>query len=128
MSEKTTQTEKSAYNKFWDMGLWLVSLVLLAIALWANYHYRSVDLSLRLIAWLFLAAVIVGLVWQTTQGRQTWQFSKEARIELRKVVWPSRQETIRITLMVVVLVLILALIIWGIDAIFLHLMGWLTGQ
>ena len=48
--------------------------------------------------------------------------------ELRKVVWPSRQETVQTSLMVFLLVIILGLILWGLDAFLLWAVRWLTGQ
>ena len=65
---------------------------------------------------------------QTSKGLQLWSFIKGARIELRKVVWPTRQETIQTTLVVVAMVVVAALILWGIDTLFFWLVGWLTGQ
>ena len=47
---------------------------------------------------------------------------KEARIEIRKVVWPTRQETTQTTLIVVAVVLVMALLLWGLDS----LLGWLV--
>jgi preprotein translocase subunit SecE len=121
-------TETVTKNKFLDISLWLVVAALLVGGIVANYHYSSVDLSLRLIAWLGLVAVLLGIASRTSQGLTAWEFAKEARIELRKVVWPTRQETIQTTVMVIILVMVIALIIWGIDAVFLHLVGWLVGQ
>ncbi|MBP5143215.1 preprotein translocase subunit SecE, partial [Pseudomonas chlororaphis] len=47
---------------------------------------------------------------------------KEARTEIRKVVWPTRQETTQTTLIVVAVVLVMALLLWGLDS----LLGWLV--
>ena len=49
-------------------------------------------------------------------------------VELRKVVWPTRQETIQTTLIVVAMVVVAALILWGLDKVFFWLVAWLTGQ
>jgi preprotein translocase subunit SecE len=49
---------------------------------------------------------------------------KEARGEIRKVVWPTRQETTQTTLIVVVVVLVMALLLWGLDS----LLGWLVSM
>jgi len=53
-----------------------------------------------------------------------WQLLKSSRTEIRKVVWPTRQETTQTTLIVVVFVFIMALILWGIDSV----LGWLVGM
>jgi preprotein translocase subunit SecE len=52
---------------------------------------------------------------------------REARAELRKVVWPTRQETVQTTLIVVVMVVIVALILWALDAVFVRVINALIG-
>ncbi len=72
-------------------------------------------------AWLragsFLAglAVAVVLVWTTAQGRQLAAFVREAIVEAKKVVWPSRKETLQTTAMVFVFVLVMAIFLWLTD-------------
>ena len=81
--------------------------------------------------WLIVLASMVlgGLVaLQSAQGREFSQFVQTARIELRKVVWPNRQETLQTTLVVFVMVIALALFFWGLDWILGSLTRWLTGQ
>jgi len=53
---------------------------------------------------------------QTERGRSVWGLLKDARTEVRRVVWPSNQETTQTTLVVLVLVLVFALILWGLDS------------
>ncbi len=111
-----------------DTAIWIVTIILIGAGLWANQHFNYIDLSLRLIAWLVLAIVIVFLVLQSHQGKALLEFARESRIELRRVVWPSRQETVRTTLLVIGMIILVGLIIWGIDTILLHVVGWLAGQ
>jgi preprotein translocase subunit SecE len=73
-----------------------------------------------------VAAGFVGL--QSYQGKTFWSFVQSSRIELRKVVWPNRQETMQVTIVVFVMVLILALFFWGLDTLLGALTRWLTGQ
>ena len=56
-----------------------------------------------------------------------WSFIQEARIEVRKVVWPTRAETIQSTLAVLGMVVVMGLILWAIDSGLLRLVLWLTG-
>ena len=67
------------------------------------------------------------VAWQTFKGRTFLAFAKEARIEVRKVVWPTRQETTHTTLIVMVATVIMALILWGLDGILFRAVGFLTG-
>jgi preprotein translocase subunit SecE len=69
------------------------------------------------VALLAGAAVAVFIAIQTERGRNTWNLMREARSEIRRVVWPSNQETTQTTLVVLVLVLIFALILWGLDSL-----------
>jgi preprotein translocase subunit SecE len=65
---------------------------------------------------------------QTAAGRRLWQFGVDAKMEVRKVVWPSRQETIQTTLVVFVMVLIMALVLWLYDMGLMWIVRTLTGQ
>jgi preprotein translocase subunit SecE len=73
---------------------------------------------------VFVGALVVGaLVFAISQyGRNFWKFVLEARIELYKVFWPTRQETGTMTLVVFVFVIIMSLFFWGVDS----LLGWAT--
>jgi preprotein translocase subunit SecE len=106
---------------------WGLIIVLIAAAVWANYYYlNQIDGALRLAGWIVLACIVVVIALQTKVGKKTWVFAKEARMELRKVVWPTRQETVQITLVIVGLVVIMALVLWGIDSILLWAVSLLT--
>lgn len=109
--------------------MWLAAAVLLiVVGIWANEHYNYVDFSLRLIGWVVLFVVAALVVYQSASGKQFWQFVQASRNELRRVVWPTRKETLQMTGLVIVMVIVLGLIIWGIDSVLLHVIGWLTGQ
>lgn len=73
----------------------------------------------------FVAAAFVAL--QSYQGKAFWSFVQTSRVELRKVVWPNRQETWQVTLVVFVMVLLLGLFFWGLDTLLSFLTRWLTG-
>ncbi len=102
--------------------MWLVVFVLVAIGVVGNSIYASESLLYRVIALLFLAAVAVLVALRTEKGRAFASLLKEARTEIRKVVWPTRPELTQTTLIVVVFVLFVALVLWGIDS----LIGWLV--
>ena len=71
---------------------------------------------------LAIAAVAGMIALQTAKGAAFWTLVKSSRTEIRKVVWPTRQETVQTTLIVVVFVLLVALMLWGLDS----LLGWLV--
>jgi preprotein translocase subunit SecE len=107
---------------------WSLVAIIVIAGLAANYYYNQLQWPLRLLAWLFLLTISAAVVYQTSQGKQLVEFARDSRMELRKVVWPTRQETIQITLIIVGVVVLLALILWGVDGILLRVVGWLTGQ
>ena len=85
-------------------------------------------------AWERWIAVVVGVVlalavlaW-SQYGRAFWQFVMDSRIELRKVVWPSRQETGMTTLVVFGFVIIAGLFFWTLDLVLAWATKALSGQ
>ena len=85
---------------------------------WFNGQWATPLRSLAVVAGLVLGALVF---LQTGKGRDTREFLAESRFELRKVVWPERAETARMTLFVLAFVSVLALFIWGADS----LISWL---
>lgn len=103
---------------------WGVVVVLVTAGVVGNSYYGEESLLYRVLALLALAAVAGWVASTTERGNAFWQLVKGSRTEIRKVVWPTRQETTQTTLIVVVFVFIMALILWGIDS----LLGWLVGM
>lgn len=111
-----------------DWLKWLVALALLLAGLVGNHYYSEVSMPLRVLAWLGVFAVSGFIASRTQKGKWVVDFFRDSRAELRKVVWPTREETMQTTLVVAAMVIILALILWGMDGILVWLIGWLTGQ
>jgi len=107
---------------------WIFIVFLLLAGIVANTYYGDIALALRAAVGIILLAVVLGIALQTIQGQVAWSFAKGARVEMRKVVWPTRQETMQTTLVVVAMVIVASLILWGFDYLFYKLIGWLTGQ
>lgn len=122
------KTVENPVNTKLDWLKWLVAVLLLIAGLVANYYYNSQPWPLRLLGWLVLLGIIAAIVLQTYQGKQALSFARESRMELRKVVWPTRQETVQTTVFVAIMVVVLALILWCVDSYLMWLIGWLTGQ
>lgn len=111
-----------------DIVLWLLIAILLGAGIGAYYYFNQIAWALRVAGALVLVCILIAIASQTTQGKLVWKFSKEARGELRKVVWPTRQETIQTTMVIVALVIVMALILWGVDSILLWAVSWFSGQ
>ena len=61
------------------------------------------------------------------KGMATVAFAREARTEVRKVIWPTRQETLHTTLIVAAVTAVMSLILWGLDGILVRLVSFITG-
>lgn len=107
-----------------DLVKWLVVAALVVVAVVGNQYYAAEPILYRVIALIVVAAVAALVALQTSKGRASFTLLKEARIEIRKVVWPTRQETTQTTLIVLAVVLVMALLLWGLDS----LLGWLVSM
>ncbi|SEG77647.1 preprotein translocase subunit SecE [Marinobacterium lutimaris] len=105
-----------------DALKWLVVIAIVAVGVVGNSVFSGESLLYRVLALLALALVAGFVAFQTAKGRAFFQLFKEAKNEIRKVVWPTRQETLQTTAIVVVAVLIVGLLLWGLDS----LLGWLV--
>jgi preprotein translocase subunit SecE len=119
---------ENTQNFRYDWLKWFVVITLIITGIIANSYYNNQPWPLRLFGWIVLFGIIIAVTLQTQLGKQALNFVRESRMELRKVYWPTRQETIQTTLFVVAMVVVLALILWGVDSILMLVIGWLTGQ
>ena len=122
MSEKTENQSNAL-----DMFKWVVIFALLAGLVTANTMYGEISVLYRAIA-AVVVVVIAGFIAASTEKGSTFlSFAKESRTEVRKVVWPTRQEANQTTLIVLAATLIMALILWGLDGIIVRVVGFITG-
>ncbi len=106
----------------------LLVVAILSAGIFGFYMFADQPLWVRLAGLLAVVTVSVLLAVQTSMGRTLWQFSVDARSEVRKVVWPTRQETLRTLLIVIVAVLLTALFLWAVDSLLFAVVRFLTGQ
>ncbi|WP_158966629.1 preprotein translocase subunit SecE [Paraglaciecola sp. L3A3] len=117
---------ENSSNPF-DLVKWLVTLGLLAGIVAAN-HFLP-ELSVLYIALIAVVAVgLAGYIASTTvKGSAFITFAKDSRTEVRKVVWPTRQETTTTTMIVLAATVIMSLILWGLDGIIVEVVKFITG-
>ena len=105
-----------------DSLKWLVVFVLVAAGVVGNQYFGAESLLYRVVALVVLGLVAALVALQTSRGQRFATLLKEARVEIRKVVWPTRPELVQTTGIVVIFVLVVALMLWGMDS----LVSWLV--
>jgi preprotein translocase subunit SecE len=106
---------ESSSSRF-EVVKWLVVFALVAVGVVGNQYFSAESVLYRALGLVVLALVAAFVALQTDRGRRFATLLKEARVEIRKVVWPTRPELIQTTAIVVVFVLVVALILWGMDS------------
>jgi preprotein translocase subunit SecE len=111
-----------------DTAKLALAIVVVLAGLVGYYYLASSSGLLRAV--VVLAALAIGAVVALTslQGRMLWKFVQGARVELNKVVWPTREETVQTTLVVLLVALIGGVFFWLLDLFLLWLTTRLTGQ
>jgi len=92
------------------------------------YYYPEVSVVLRALGVLIALAIAVVIALQSVQGQALWRFVQGSRVEMRKVVWPTREEAIQTTIAVLVFALIMGVFFWLLDLFLLWFTRFLTGQ
>ncbi len=123
----TTQTETSQ-SGFLDTIKLLLAAAILVGGLYGFYFYENdLALPLRVLMVLGGAGVGIGVAMTSTQGHRLWHFIQGSRVEIRKVVWPTRQETTQTAIAVFVFTIVMALFFWALDSGLLWLTQTLVG-
>lgn len=112
----TANTEEKVYRL--DSLKWVFVVAVVVLGVVGNSHFSAESILYRALGLLILAAIAVFIALQTAKGAGVADVVRGALIELRKVVWPSRQETNQTTLIVLVVVFVMGLILWLLDTIF----------
>lgn len=105
----------------------LLSLMVLVGGIWGFYHYEQ-DYVLWQRALALIGVAIIGMIIaaQAAKGRALLDFFAEARVELNKVIWPTRTETLQTTLIVLVVVILVGIFLAILDMIFTNIVAYLV--
>lgn len=110
----------------------LLSLAALFVVLSIAGPYVSIapamPFYLKIIVSLLEVAAAAFLIARTAFGQNLWGFWQDSLIELRKVVWPTKQETIHSTVAVLAMVFVMGIVLWSIDAVLVRIMAWIIRQ
>jgi len=100
-----------------DALKWFAVLLLLALAIAGNMYFADEPMIYRVIGVVVLCG-LAGLVFmRTNKGKRLANLAREARTEIRKVVWPTRPETTQTTLIVLAAVTLVAFLLWLVDTL-----------
>lgn len=111
-----------------DIVKQIFSMILVVAGVAAFYYFSEIQLLYRVLGLVAAVLIALGLLLTTEIGRSVWGFVLESRQEVRKVVWPNREETIRTTLLVFAMVFIVGLVLWLLDMFLFWGVRLLTGQ
>ena len=99
-----------------DALKWAIIFGLVFGSVYVNSMYAAESPLLRALSGVVVGIVIVIISLQTAKGNAVWELAKEAKVEIRKVVWPTTQELTQTTLIVVAVVIFVGFILWGLDS------------
>ena len=122
MSEKTENQSNAL-----DMFKWVVVFALLAGLVTANTVFGEISVLYRAVTAVVVVVIAGFIAASTVKGSTFLSFAKQSRTEVRKVVWPTRQEANQTTIIVLAATLVMALILWGLDGIIVRVVGYITG-
>jgi preprotein translocase subunit SecE len=121
-----TKVEEQA--TFVDTVKLALAVLILLAGLVSYYYFANGAVLLRAFGVLIALVAALGVLYTSFQGQLLWKFIQGSRVELRKVVWPTREETIQTTLVVLVFALIGGVFFWLLDLFLLFVTSRITGQ
>lgn len=120
------KTEEVVTNKLDSFKL-LLAIAVLILGIVGFYYYEAESQLYRVLGVVFAAMVAVAISSTTRLGQGLIGFARDSRMEVRKVVWPTRQETVQTTFMVIVAVIIIGIFLWLVDMLLAEAIQLLTG-
>ena len=117
MSSRTDETQTVP-----DAVKWALSALILILAIGGFYYYGETSTLLRVIVLLVAIGASLFVASKTQAGAVGWEFVRESRTEVRKVVWPTRRETLQTTGLVIAMVAVVAIILWALDSVLAAIM------
>lgn len=118
--------EKSSSS---DIVMWVLAALVLGAGLYGFVYFEGQTMTLiRVIGLVAATGVALAIASRTARGRAGFGYVREVDVERRKVIWPTRQETLQTTLIVLAVTVVVAIILFIMDTIFGGLVRWLIGM
>ncbi len=123
----STQTQDESQSGVLDTIKLLGGAGILVGGLYGYYYLLEWSLPLRALMVLGGLVVGIGVAMTSVQGQRLWAFIQGSRVEIRKVIWPTKQETTQTAIAVFIFTFVMAMFFWGLDSALLALTRWLVG-
>lgn len=120
-------TKMESQNPKRDAAILTVAALLFSLSLVVQYIVEQPFYS-RVFGILLATGASVVLFFTTAVGRKFKAYWQDSVVELRKVVWPTKQETMHSTIAVLAMVFVMALVLWSIDAVLVRIVAWIVKQ
>ena len=122
------EIENQSSSSSLDTAKMMLSLLVLIGSIVGYYVFQEMHPVVRVLGVVAGAAISIFILYQTSVGRSWFQHLSLAKREVRQVVWPTRPETVQMTLIVFVVVILMGIFLWLVDMFFLWAVQILTGQ
>lgn len=106
----------------------LVSPILVVLGVGGFYYFSDFQFLYRIIALFIIVSASVAILFTTAKGNSIWQFILESKQEFKRIVWPTRDEAVRTTLLVFVMVSLVGFVLWFLDMLFFSAVQFLMAQ
>ena len=101
-----------------DWLKWIIIVIIISLSIYANWYYADESVLYRVIGFIFALGLAAFISAFTQKGSAVMELALGAKTEWKKVVWPTKQERNQTTLLVLAVIIIMALLLWGIDSFF----------
>jgi preprotein translocase subunit SecE len=106
----------------------LLAFLLIVAGVVGYYALQDSAAVLRVLSVMLGVLAAAGMFWTTPSGRQFFGFARDSVAESKRVVWPTRKETIQTTAVVIAFAVVMALFLWAVDATLLSIVNKLMGR
>jgi preprotein translocase subunit SecE len=101
-----------------DWLKWITVVIIISLSVYANWYYADESVLYRVIGFIIALGLAASISAFTKKGSAVMELAVGAKTEWKKVVWPTKQERNQTTLLVLAVIVIMALLLWGIDSFF----------
>ena len=116
MTEKNIETKSNKSYLMLSIGVLITGMILF-------YYYSDVRLFYRVVGMISVVIFSAFIAYQSDFGKLVYSYVTDSKVELKKVTWPTKQETTQTTLGVIFVVIIVGILLWLFDM----LLGWAIG-